>query len=38
MLSEKVFETLNLMNPMKEESNFGCINYPEAILYFNEVI
>ena len=31
MLSEKVYETLVLKDPMDETSNFGCIPFPEAI-------
>jgi len=38
MLSEQVYETFKLANPMLETSNYGCINFPEAIALFDEIV
>lgn len=38
MLSEKVFETFKLGNPMDKNSNYGCINFAEGLEFIESVV
>jgi acyl-CoA reductase-like NAD-dependent aldehyde dehydrogenase len=38
ILSEKVFETLKLINPMDEASNYGCISWAEQVELLDEIV
>lgn len=38
MLSERAFETFQLMDPSLDESNFGCIPWAEAVVLLEETV